>query len=91
MSMNFGKLNPNGGWRRLNAEPLLRNFMPGEHADSIERFRSVDDQMSELASRYIRARICGAIPDKSEVMKSGGLGLPRHRLELKRPGKPIRP
>lgn len=77
-------------FHRMDAEPLLRNFMPGEHADCIERFRAIDDRMSELASQYIRAKICGSIPDKEGVGKGGGYGVLRHQLQLQRPSKPIR-
>ncbi|WP_246048167.1 hypothetical protein [Hankyongella ginsenosidimutans] len=77
-------------FHRMDAEPLLRNFMPGEHADCIERFRAIDDRMSELASQYIRAKICGSIPDKDGVAKSSGYGVLRHQLQLQRPSKPIR-
>ncbi len=75
-------------FHRMDAEPLLRNFMPGEHADRIERFRDIDDRMSELASQYIRAKICGSIPDKEGVGKNSGYGVLRHQLQ--RPSKPIR-
>lgn len=77
-------------FHRMDAEPLLRNFMPGEHADCIERFRKIDDRMSELASQYIRAKICGNIPGKDEVAKNSGFGALRHQLQLQRPSKPIR-
>jgi very-short-patch-repair endonuclease len=77
-------------FHRMDKEPLLRNFMPGEHADCIERFRKIDDRMSELASQYIRAKICGNIPDKDEVAKNSGFGALRHQLQLQRPSKPIR-
>jgi very-short-patch-repair endonuclease len=77
-------------FHRMDAEPLLRNFMPGEHADCIERFRKIDDRMSELASQYIRAKICGNIPGKDEVAKNSGFGALRYQLQLQRPSKPIR-
>lgn len=77
-------------FHRMDAEPLLRNFMPGEHADCIERFRKIDDRMSELASQYIRAKICGNIPSKDEVAKNSGFGALRHQLQLQRPSRPIR-
>lgn len=76
--------------QQLDAEPLLRDFMPGEHAELIERFRAVDTQLSELTSRYIRARICGGIPSKDEVTKNSSFGVLRHQLQLQRPSKPIR-
>lgn len=77
-------------FHRMDAEPLLRNFMPGEHADAIERFRAIDDRMSELSTRYIRAKICGDIPDKEVEAKNVGYGLLRKQLQLQRPSMPIR-
>ena len=76
--------------QRMDAEPLLRNFQPGEHADCIARFRRIDDQMSDLASQYIRAKICGGIPAKDGVAKNSGYGALRHQLQLQRPSKAIR-
>ena len=76
--------------QRMDAEPLLRNFQVGEHADAIARFRKIDDRMSELASQYIRAKICGSIPAKDDVPKSSGYGALRHQLQLQRPSKAIR-
>lgn len=77
-------------FHRMDAEPLLRDFMPGEHADCIKRFRKIDDRMSELASRYIRGKICGNIPSKDDVAKNSGFGELRRQLQLQRPSKPIR-
>ena len=77
-------------FHRIDAEPLLRNFRPGEHAECVERFHKIDDRMSELASQYIRAKICGAIPAKDDVTKSSGFGMLRYQLQLQRPSKPIR-
>jgi len=76
--------------QRMDAEPLLCNFKPGEHADCIARFRKIDDHLSKLASQYIRAKICGSIPAKEEVAKGGGYGALRHQLQLQRPSKAIR-
>jgi very-short-patch-repair endonuclease len=65
-------------------------FMAGEQEDRISRFRALDDRMSQLASRYIRARICGLIPDKNALGKKDGYGVLKHQLQLQRPSKPIR-
>jgi very-short-patch-repair endonuclease len=77
-------------FHRMDSEPLLRDFMPGEHTACIERFRQIDDRMSALASQYIRAKICGNIPAKADVAKNSGFGALRHQLQLQRPSKPIR-
>ncbi|MDH7639968.1 DUF3320 domain-containing protein [Sphingomonas oryzagri] len=75
---------------RIDQEPLLTQFMAGEQEDRIARFRELDDRMGELSSRYIRARLCGLIPDKSEVGKKDGYGTLKHQLQLQRPSMPIR-
>ncbi len=75
---------------RIDEEPLLTHFMAGEQEDRIARFRQVDDRMSELSVRYIRARLCGLIPDRTEVGKKDGYGILKHQLQLQRAHKPIR-
>jgi very-short-patch-repair endonuclease len=65
-------------------------FMAGEQEDRISRFRALDDRMSQLASRYIRAKICGLIPDKNALGKKDGYAVLKHQLQLQRPSKPIR-
>ncbi len=75
---------------RMDEEPLLRAFSSNDQLDRIQRFRDVEDRMSTLASRYIRARICGLIPEKSEAGRRDGYGVLRHQLQLQRAHKPIR-
>jgi very-short-patch-repair endonuclease len=75
---------------RMDDEPLLKTFMAGEQDDRIARFRALDDRMGELSSRYIRAKLCGLIPDKSDVGKKDGYGTLKHQLQLQRPSMPIR-
>jgi hypothetical protein len=75
---------------RIDQEPLLTHFVAGEQEDRIVRFRELDDRMSELSSRYVRARLCGLIPDKNDVGKKDGYGTLKHQLQLQRPSMPIR-
>ncbi len=75
---------------RIDEEPLLTQFMSGEQDDRIARFRQVDERMSELSVRYIRAKLCGLIPDRTEVGKKDGYGVLKHQLQLQRAHKPIR-
>lgn len=75
---------------RMDAEPVLRNFMAGTFTDCIARFRELDQRMSDLATRYVRSKICGHIPEKADVAKNSGYGILRHQLQLQRPSKPIR-
>ena len=75
---------------RIDQEPLLTQFVVGEQEDRIKRFRALDEKMGELSTRYIRARLCGLIPDKNDVGKKDGYGTLKHQLQLQRPSKPIR-
>lgn len=75
---------------RIDQEPVLKTFAANEQMDRIERFRLVEDRMQSLASRYIRAKICGLIPDKDSVSKKDGYGILKHQLQLQRAHKPIR-
>jgi very-short-patch-repair endonuclease len=74
----------------IDDEPLLRGFVPAEHMSDIEAYRQVDDQLARLTSRYIRAKLCGLIPDKNEASKSGGFGILKHELQKSRRHKPVR-
>lgn len=74
----------------IDAEPVLRQFASSLHMDNIEAFRQIDDRLAELSVRYIRAKICGHIPAKETIGKSGGFAVLRHQLQLQRRHKPIR-
>lgn len=75
---------------RMDEEPLIRAFIGSEQEDRIARFRSLDDRVGKLTSRYIRARLCGLIPDKTQVSKRDGYGTLKYQLQLQRPSMPIR-
>jgi hypothetical protein len=74
----------------IDAEPLLRQFTPAVHMDDIAAFRRLDDRLSELSVRYIRAKLCGQIPAKESVGKKDGYAVLKHQLQLKQRHKPIR-
>lgn len=75
---------------RMDEEPLLKGFAASEHEDRIQRFRNVEDRMGELASRYIRAKICGLIPSKTDTLPQEGYAILKRQLQLQRSHKPIR-
>lgn len=74
----------------IDAEPLLRNFVPVEHTSDIEAFVRLDEDLSKLTVRYIRAKLCGLIPSKNEIGKQGGFGILKHELQKSRRHKPVR-
>jgi hypothetical protein len=75
---------------RIDQEPLLTHFVTGEQEDRIARFRELEDRMNGLSSRYIRAKLCGLIPDKNDASKKDGYGTLKHQLQLQRPSMAIR-
>jgi ATP-dependent exoDNAse (exonuclease V) alpha subunit len=74
----------------IDDEPLLRGFGPAEHMSDIQAYRNVEDQLAKLTSRYIRAKLCGLIPDKNEAAKGGGFAILKHELQKSRRHKPVR-
>jgi very-short-patch-repair endonuclease len=74
----------------IDAEPKLRNFVPAEHVSDIEAYRRLDDRLSKLAVRYIRAKLCGQIPSKNDVGKKDGFGVLKHELQKQKRHKPVR-
>jgi very-short-patch-repair endonuclease len=75
---------------RIDDEPLLRGFVPAEHADKIQAFQNLDDHLASLSSRYIRAKLSGAIPSKEDVKRESGYGVLRHELTKRMRHKPVR-
>lgn len=74
----------------IDGEPLLRGFVPAVHMSDIEAYRYVSDKLAKLTSRYIRAKLCGLIPDKNEAAKNSGFGVLKHELQKSRRHKPVR-
>lgn len=74
----------------IDAEPVLRHFVPMEHQSDIQAYACAVDELSELTVSYIRAKLSGNIPDKRAVTPHGGFGVLRHQLQLQRPSKPVR-
>ncbi len=76
--------------RAIDAEPLLRHFVPAEHQSDIDAYSMAVDELGELTSAYIRAKLSGNIPDKNGVTKRSGFGILRHELQKQRRHKPVR-
>lgn len=54
-------------------EPAIRDFNLAEQTDAVERFRSLDEQFSQLTRAYIRAELSSRIPEKEGKSRSVGL------------------
>ncbi|MGC9270921.1 DUF3320 domain-containing protein [Acidiphilium sp.] len=74
----------------IDAEPDLRRFAATDHLDKVKAFRRLDHNLAALSVRYIKAKLCGLIPDKEAASQGGGYAVLRHQLQLKRAHKPIR-
>jgi very-short-patch-repair endonuclease len=76
--------------KAIDAEPLLCHFVPAEHQSDIDAYTKAVDQLGELTSAYIRAKLSGNIPDKNDVTKRSGFGILKHELQKQRSHKPVR-
>ncbi len=74
----------------IDADPRLRSFVPEVHLDDIRAYRTLEERLAELSVRYVRARICGLLPDRNEVSKADGYGILKHELAKQRRHKPVR-
>jgi len=74
----------------IDAEPLLRHFVPAEHQSDIAAYQQAVDEMGELTSAFIRAKLSGNIPDKNGVAKRSGFGVLKLELQKQRRHKPVR-
>jgi very-short-patch-repair endonuclease len=74
----------------IDGEPTLRDFNLNEHADTIGRFKQLDDEFADLTQRVIRARLCAEIPAKDARNQPPGFGALAHQLKLQKRHKPVR-
>lgn len=74
----------------IDDDPILRSFNLVEHDDRIERFRKLDEKVARLTERYIRSKLCAAIPSKAEKRLPTGYAVLQKQLQLQRRHKPIR-
>ena len=74
----------------IDADPVLRSFNLAEHADRIERFRKLDEDVARLTERYIRSKLCSAIPSKTEKRLPAGYVVLQKQLQLQKRHKPVR-
>lgn len=74
----------------IDNEPLLRNFVAAEHMSDIAAFGRLDDELAQLSVRYIRARQCGLIPSRNDIVKDGGFAVLKKELQKSRRHKPVR-
>lgn len=76
--------------KAIDAEPLLCHFVPAEHQSDIDAYTTAVDELGELTSVYIRAKLSGNIPDKNGFTKRSGFDILKHELQKQRRHKPVR-
>ena len=76
--------------RFIDAREPLRRFSAPDHERKIERFRKLDQELSDMAAGYIRAVLSGGIPSPDDVKRSSGYGVLRHQMQLQRPRIAVR-
>ncbi|BBK41748.1 hypothetical protein STVA_17680 [Allostella vacuolata] len=74
----------------VDGDPVLRNFIPAEHEKRIADFRALDDRFTALTRAYVRARLCGGLPDPSDVSRGSEWGLLKREMEKKKRHLPLR-
>ncbi|PJX21131.1 DNA helicase [Advenella sp. S44] len=79
-------------WVRLamDASSSLRSFAHWEHEALIQRFRELDQAMTDLAASEVMRRLGNDLPTAGSVPRRSELGLLRHQLGLQRPTAAIR-
>ena len=75
----------------MDASDPLRRFAYWEHENIVAAFRSLDNEVAELAPREVMRRIHHRLPARDGVPRKSELGVLRHQLGLKRPSMAIRP
>ena len=54
----------------VDRDDVLRGFVSAEHEKRIADFRSLDDRSVELTRAYVRAALCGNLPDRNDVARN---------------------
>lgn len=76
--------------RFIDARTPLKRFSAPDHERKIERFRKLDQELSDMAAGYIRAVLSGEIPSPDDVTRSSAYGVLRHQMQLQRPRIAVR-
>ena len=74
----------------VDGDDVLREFHAAERRDDINAFCELDDCFLELTRRYIRARLCAALPGRGHSEETAELSTLRRELEKKTRHKALR-
>jgi very-short-patch-repair endonuclease len=74
----------------VDADGVLSAFVSAEHERRIDEFRALDERFVELTKAYVRASLCGNLPDPNDVTRSSEWGLLKREMEKKKRHIPLR-
>ena len=68
----------------IDARNELRTFSGSSQEETITTFRKLDQELAEMTSSYIRARLSGQVPERDKIGKDAGFSFLRRELAKKR-------
>lgn len=74
----------------VDERPELKRFSAIEHADLIGTFRALDQELASLTAAYIRAKLSGSVPSKTDVQADPGFGVLSRQLQRRIGHMPVR-
>ena len=74
----------------IDVRPELNRFSAVEHSDLIQTFRRLDEEMSEMTTDYIRAKLSGAVPGRNDLTADHGFGVLSRQLQRTIGHMPVR-
>lgn len=74
----------------VNADDVLRKFVPTEHMHRIKEFRQLDEEFMDVTREYIQAALCRNIPSRSDVPGNSEWSVLSRELQKKTRHMPLR-
>lgn len=74
----------------VDSDDVLRRFVSAEHEKRIADFKTLDGRFTELTRAYVRASLCGELPDPETVARGSGWGLLKREMQKRRNHAPLR-
>jgi len=74
----------------VDAQPELKRFRTADHAALIERFRTLDKELTRTTADYIRAKLSGAVAARGARDAAPGYAVLARQLQRQRSHMPVR-
>jgi hypothetical protein len=74
----------------IDRDDALRSFVPLVHQHRIDSFRDLDAKLRKLTAAYVRAKLCGQIPDKNDISRGSEWSVLSRELNKKSRHMPLR-